>query len=81
MEMTGSRLGQTMLRVDFRQPTSVFRMLDELPFLSEVTEEPYIGFRGALPGEPRHLSEALEIGTGHTMPKRFRFVSKTGVAN
>ena len=81
VEMTGSRLGQTLLRVDFRQPTPVFRLLDELPFLSEVTEEPYIGFRGALPGEPDHLSEAMAIDAGRTMPKRFRLVSKTGITN
>ena len=71
-DITGSLGGDTLLNITIRQPISL-GMLAELPIVTEVNEESYLGGTGTV---ARPLSDpgVAKIGVGRTKSRRFRLV-------
>ena len=63
-----SMSGDTTLVVTFEEPSPLLPMLAELPFVAEVTEEPYTEGRGPITGQRR----ARRIALAHSEASRFR---------
>ncbi len=71
-ETVGSWQEETVLKVNIRQPIPLLQLLSELPDVAEVTQEKYVGGRDDFEGLVQSIGGKLAIGTGASLPMRFR---------
>ena len=75
-QTVGSWGEDTQLRSSLRMPMPLLRMLTELPYIAEVTEEPYRGGEWDVSDAVQRLGGTLSHSSGFTLPKRFRVTLK-----
>lgn len=69
-QTVGSWGKDTLLSSSLRTPMPLLRMLTELPYITEVAEEPYRGGEGDVNGAVKNLGGRMTRDSGFTRPKR-----------
>ena len=75
-QTVGSWGEETLLSSSLRTPMPLLRMLTELPYITEVAEEPYRGGQWDVSDAVKSLGGRMSPNPGSTLPKRIRVTLK-----